>query len=94
MVTRFYMPRNNRNNLHICPYALNNCVCACVSHVLVTARRQIRPVSMGSLIWMPLQFERLCCGIQDTVLPAKSDSDVMFCSQKYQGLRIDRSLVY
>ena len=26
-----------------------------------------------------------------TVLPAKSDSDVMFC---YQGLRIDRSLVY
>ena len=29
-----------------------------------------------------------------TVLPAKSDSDVMFCLQRYQGLRIDRSLVY
>ena len=29
-----------------------------------------------------------------TVLPAKSDSDVMFCLQSYQGLRIDRSLVY
>ena len=29
-----------------------------------------------------------------TVLPAKSDSDVMLCSQSYQGLRIDRSLVY
>ena len=28
------------------------------------------------------------------VLPAKSDSDVMFCLQSYQGLRIDRSLVY
>ena len=25
-----------------------------------------------------------------TVLPAKSDSDVMFCLQSYQGLRIDR----
>ena len=29
-----------------------------------------------------------------TVLPAKRDSDVMFCLQSYQGLRIDRSLVY
>ena len=29
-----------------------------------------------------------------TVVPAKSDSDVIFCLQKYQGLRIDRSLVY
>ena len=29
-----------------------------------------------------------------TVLPAKSDSDVKFCLQSYQGLRIDRSLVY
>ena len=29
-----------------------------------------------------------------TVLPAKGDSGVMFCLQIYQGLRIDRSLVY
>ena len=29
-----------------------------------------------------------------TVLPAKSDNDVMFCLQCFQGLRIDRSLVY
>ena len=29
-----------------------------------------------------------------TVLPAKSDSDIMICLQSYQGLRIDRSLVY
>ena len=29
-----------------------------------------------------------------TVLPAKSDGDVIFCLQSYQGLKIDRSLVY
>ena len=29
-----------------------------------------------------------------TFLPVKSDSDVMFCLQSYQGLIIDRSLVY
>ena len=29
-----------------------------------------------------------------TVLPVKSDSDVMFCLQSFQGLRIDRSIVY
>ena len=29
-----------------------------------------------------------------TILPAKSDSDVMLCLQSYQGLMIDRSLVY
>ena len=29
-----------------------------------------------------------------TVLPAKSDSDVMFCLKIYHGLIIDRSLVY
>ena len=29
-----------------------------------------------------------------TVLPAKMDSDFMFCLQSYQGLIIERSLVY
>ena len=29
-----------------------------------------------------------------TVLPAKSDSDLMFCLQSFQGLIIDRSLMY
>ena len=29
-----------------------------------------------------------------TVLPAMSDNDFMFCLQSYQGLKIDRSLVY
>ena len=28
------------------------------------------------------------------ILPAKGDSDVMFCLQRYQGLRIDISLVH
>ena len=32
--------------------------------------------------------------IAGTVVPAKSDSDVMFCLQSYQGLIIDRSLLY
>ena len=32
--------------------------------------------------------------LASTVLPAKSDSVVMFCLQSYQGLIIDRSLVY
>ena len=29
-----------------------------------------------------------------TVVPAKSDSDIMVCLQSYRGLRIDISLVY
>ena len=29
-----------------------------------------------------------------TILPAKSDSDIMFCLQSYHGLIIDRPLVY
>ena len=29
-----------------------------------------------------------------TVLPVKSDSDIMFCLKSYQGLTIDRSLAY
>ena len=32
--------------------------------------------------------------VSATVLPAKSDSDDMFCLQSYQGLIIDRSRVY
>ena len=32
--------------------------------------------------------------IKSTVLPAKSDSDIMFCLQSYQECINDRSLVY
>ena len=30
----------------------------------------------------------------NTVVPTKSDSDAIVCLQRYQGLKIDRSLVY
>ena len=46
-----------------------------------------------SLTWPVKLF---CEFIQDqwtTILPAKSDSDVMFCLQSYQGRIIDKSLV-
>ena len=38
-------------------------------------------------------FDRFYC-TTSIVLLAKSDSDVTFCLQSYQGLRIDESLVY
>ena len=34
------------------------------------------------------------CELDATGQPAKSDSGVIFCLQSYQGLIIDRSLVY
>ena len=39
-------------------------------------------------------WPRLIPIVRSTVLPAKSDSDIMFCLQSYQGLKIDRSFVY
>ena len=39
-------------------------------------------------------IENVFPGKKITVLPAKSDSDFMFCLQSYQGLIINRSLVY
>ena len=39
-------------------------------------------------------FNNIFSVIATTVLPAKSDSDDMFCLQSYQGHRIDISLVY
>ena len=44
------------------------------------------------IIWVDLSFYTSFNGYPDTVLPAKSDSDVMFCLQSYQGRIIDRSL--
>ena len=41
-----------------------------------------------------LELSSVSCIEVSTVLPAKSDSDFMFCLQSYQGLIIDRSLVY
>ena len=45
----------------------------------------------------PLLSEVVLSGISMftiTVVPTKSDSEVMICLQIYQGLIIDRSLVY
>ena len=42
----------------------------------------------------PWNGRKLQVDIAFTVLPGKSESDVRFCLQSYQGLRIDRSLVY
>ena len=36
--------------------------------------------------------DSLCKQLFVTVLPAKSDRDIMFCLQSYQGLTIDISL--
>ena len=41
-----------------------------------------------------LSLYDLVLNVHSTVLPAKSDSDFMFCLQRYQGLIIDRWLVY
>ena len=43
---------------------------------------------------LPNQFEKNHNEDPYTFLPAKSDSDVMFCLQSCQGLIIDRSLVH
>ena len=40
-----------------------------------------------------VSFIAILIDLQCTVMPAKSDSDVMFCLQSYQILRIDRSFV-
>ena len=62
---------------------------------------KIMQVSSGALrktnydlIKFIISLYRNYCLDQPTVLPTKSDSDAMFCLQKYQGLRIERSLVY
>ena len=46
------------------------------------------------LISLVIFFRFRLVTLTNTVVPAKSDSDVMFCLQCYQGLIIDISLVY
>ena len=59
---------------------------------LKTSSYQISGVDIAASFLIILLKLYLKCIV--TVLPAKSDSDVMFCLQSYQGLIIDRSLVY
>ena len=58
-------------------------------------------VTFSSQFCFQIYLRDAVCGICEirlmmtcTVMLAKSDSDVMFCLQSYQRLRIDRSLVY
>ena len=44
------------------------------------------------MVWWYERRHEMCVMNKTTVLPAKSDSEVIFCLQSYQGL--DRSLVY
>ena len=59
---------------------------------------QMRDVkAVGVKFWhvlYPKQSSSLLRECKYTVLPAKSDSYVTFCLQSYQGLTIERSLVY
>ena len=51
----------------------------------------------GEKAWKITQHAKSNINIRDittTVLQAKSNIDVMFCLQSYQGFRINRSLVY
>ena len=52
----------------------------------------------GPMVRKSLQFyaQTFCLigPLISTVLPVKSDSDILFCLQSYQGLVIERSLVY
>ena len=50
-------------------------------------RRQQKHEKLSSM-------QRIPINVLATVLPAKSDSDVMLCLQSYQGLMIDRLLVH
>ena len=46
------------------------------------------------LVENDMQKVTLALAVKGTVLPAKSDSEDVFCLQSNKGLMIDRSLVY
>ena len=67
----------------------------------MSTRENIRLIARSSyttvdLLWFCVcsLFSAAVLDALSTVLTAKSDNDVMCCLQSYQGLRIDRSLVY
>ena len=47
---------------------------------------QIRANILSALNWIQTVLQRLSTDDTGTVLPAKSDSDDVFCLQSYQGL--------
>ena len=64
------------------------------SHVLQDGEYNFTNRALGKNIYNTSHSTDFSVSFSFTVLPAKSDSDVMFCLQSYQGLRIDRSIVY
>ena len=54
----------------------------------------LHSIGFASAYIQEISIIRSPIGRIPTVLSAKSDSEVMFCLQSYQGLKIDRSLLY
>ena len=74
---------------------LRGIYCQTTFHVVFFQMRDVKAV--GVKFWhvlYPKQSSSLLRECKYTVLPAKSDSYVTFCLQSYQGLTIERSLVY
>ena len=69
-----------------------SCCCCCFFYLNLNLRAVTVEIKYSSEA-MYNKF-LICCKWQfdATVLPAKSDTDAMFCLQSYQGLRIDRSI--
>ena len=94
MLHKFVKPVENRYKEHF--FYLKYSCCTCYQykrysyyHLSGHAKDSVT-IGVGMLISIQLCVFQLVL----TILPAKSDSDVMFCLQSYQGLMIDRSLVY
>ena len=52
-------------------------------------------MNYNKLFTMVIRFLLIQEGLLSvTVVPIRSDSDLMFCLESYQKFRIDRSLVY
>ena len=70
------------------------------SFILLTVNlfRHLTLIEHGLIMHEQLPNKKECnsitINIQVTVLPAESDSGVMFCLKSYHELIIDRSLVY
>ena len=96
-------------NLHLFPYpSIQTCVLGAQKNRLIeTVLLSTHNICFDQVIRKIIfQYALLSGGLitsvsdiittisRPTVLPANSDSDIMFCLQSYQGLRINRSLVY
>ena len=81
---------------YICLPEPNLPISVIIANILWQGSRNITQKSFYVGVLNKTSLKLYCClfqNITSTVLPAKSDSD-MFCLQRYQGLTIDRSLVY